>query len=232
MQISKIEVELQDHMGSDRSIAESAWTSSLVKSSKSKKPDEDVSKVIKYLAEHKHSTPFESVVFRFWIRMPIYIDRQHMTHRIASHNGLSGRYRTLPSDFMSIPQDVMDIVSKVDPAKSLMWKAQYDKLCKDSHDFYLSALNDLKTAQTSGIIDNREYKRAREIIRGPTPIATMTERITTMNLRSFANYQKLRNSEHAQVEIVDVAQQMLEQVKLKNICPISVSCLESTGWNI
>ena len=34
-----------------------------------------------------------------------------------------------------------------------------------------------------------------------------------MNMRSFANFQKLRNSEHAQLEIRDIAVKMLELVK-------------------
>ena len=33
------------------------------------------------------------------------------------------------------------------------------------------------------------------------------------NMRSFANFQKLRNSEHAQVEIREIAREMLELVK-------------------
>jgi thymidylate synthase ThyX len=60
----------------------------------------------------------------------------------------------------------------------------------------------------------------------------MTERVTIFNLRSFANYQKLRNSPHAQPEIRQVAQLMLEAVKEANICPIAIEALERNGWNI
>ena len=60
----------------------------------------------------------------------------------------------------------------------------------------------------------------------------MTERVTIMNLRSFTNYQKLRNSEHAQPEIQEVAKLMLEQVKLHKVSPIAIEFLEKNGWNL
>jgi thymidylate synthase ThyX len=53
-----------------------------------------------------------------------------------------------------------------------------------------------------------------------------------MNLRSFANYQRLRNSDHAQPEIRLVAQKMLEEVKKADVAPVAIRTLESIGWRI
>jgi thymidylate synthase ThyX len=53
-----------------------------------------------------------------------------------------------------------------------------------------------------------------------------------MNLRSFANYQKLRNSEHAQPEIKTVAQLMLAEVEDKNMCPVAIHTLKEKHWEL
>jgi thymidylate synthase ThyX len=166
-----------------------------------------------------------------------------MTHRIATHNGLSGRYRTMPTDYFDLPDDVDTILAKADKLPNHfptpenpntewdMFSAYYESCERATHNYKLS-VEKLKLAEKQQIITNAEFKRAREIIRGQLPTAGMTERLTVMNLRSFANYQKLRNSSHAQPEIRDVAQKMLEQVKQANICPVALAALEASGWQI
>lgn len=229
--MNQIKVELQESMGNDRTIASAAWTSSLDYQKKQTKTDEDVIRVVKMLAENKHATPFESVIFRFWIKLPIAIDRQHMTHRIASNNGMSGRYRTMPNEYLEVPQDVIDIYNKVHPMEAELMIQTYNKLCKDANDFYENECKAMKAASTD-MITNNDYKRVREFLRGVLPQHNMTERVTIMNLRSFANYQKLRNSSHAQPEIRQIAQLMLEQVKKANIAPIAIEWLEKNNWDI
>jgi len=226
--MKQIKVELQESMGSDRSIAEAAWTSSSDFQGKQRKTNEQVENIINMLANDKHATPFESVVFRFWIKMPIAIDRQHMTHRIGSHNGMSGRYRTMPTEFLAMPEDVESILNRI----NLKITEAYEHVCSLANSNYALAMKDLKIAKANNNITNEEYKRAREFIRGMLPQHNMTERVTVFNLRSFANYQKLRNSKHAQPEIQEVARQMLDAVKAANICPIALEALERNGWNI
>ncbi|NJO65879.1 MAG: FAD-dependent thymidylate synthase [Richelia sp. RM2_1_2] len=228
MQKSTILVELQEFMGNDRKIAESAWTSSFDKSKREQKTDAQVTDIVQRLAKDGHSTPFESVVFRFWIRMPIHTDRQFMTHRIQSASGLSGRYRTMPTDFYEIPPDVQEILNKTD--KGSLIYSDYQWLCQKTIESYNNAINHLKIAERTNIINNSEFKRAREIIRGQLPLSVFTERTSIMNLRSFANFQKLRGSKHAQPEIQKVAKLMLDEVKKANICPIAIESLEKKNW--
>lgn len=226
--MTQIKVELQESMGTDRSIAEAAWTSSTEYKKKKIKTQEDVEKLVIRLANDKHSTPFESVILRFWIKMPIQSDRQHMTHRIASHNGMSGRYRTMPDEWMLIPEDVDAITEKV----NYSLEDEYNSICNRANLWYKKALEQAKQAEKDGYITNNEYKRFREFYRGVLPQNNMTERITIMNLRSFANYQKLRNSKHAQPEIQQIAKLMLEEVKRKNIAPVAIEWLEKNNWNL
>lgn len=237
--MSQIQVELQESMGNDRRVAESAWTSSATHDTKLSKTDEQVASLVNRLADEHHATPFESVVFRFWIKMPIATDRQHMTHRIASHNGMSGRYRTMPSEFLDVPDDVEQILSRlnltyVNPSNTPLDPiAEYIEMCTKANSFYQSLVYALKLEEKKNAsINNAEFKRLREFFRGVLPQHNMTERVTVMNLRSFANYQRLRNSEHAQPEIREVAQLMLEAVKAANVCPVALEALERNGWQI
>lgn len=227
--MNQIKVELQETMGSDLSIANAAWTSTYDKNKREDKYlDQDkINSLVRRLILDHHGTPIESVIFRFWIRMPIFVDRQHMTHRIASHNGLSGRYRTMPEDFYEIPEDVNLILNKC--AMQFVAKDYYN-ICSEANSSYRQAINQLKTMENTKIITNNEFKRVREVLRGQLPTSGLTERTSIMNLRSFANYQKQRNSEYAQPEIKKVAELMLEEVKRANICPIAIKTLEEIEW--
>lgn len=227
--MNQIKVELQETMGSDLSIANAAWTSTYDKDKREDKYlDQDkINSLVRRLILDHHGTPIESVIFRFWIRMPIFVDRQHMTHRIASHNGLSGRYRTMPEDFYEIPEDVNLILNKC--AMQFVAKDYYN-ICSEANSSYRQAINQLKTMENTKIITNNEFKRVREVLRGQLPTSGLTERTSIMNLRSFANYQKQRNSEYAQPEIKRVAELMLEEVKRANICPIAIKTLEEIEW--
>jgi thymidylate synthase (FAD) len=225
----QIQVELQDSFGDDAAIASAAWTSSLDYQKKQSRSTEDVERVVKMLADLGHSVPFESVVFRFWIKMPISADRQFMTHRIASHSGMSGRYRTMPAEFQHIPTDILDITYKADIATNIH---EYETLCRTANYWYQDVLRDLKEKKNNGTITDAEYKRVREFCRGVLPQNNLTERVTTINLRSFANFIRLRLSEHAQPEIRSVAEMMLAEVKEKSKCPIAIEWLEKNEWRL
>lgn len=230
--MSQIKVELQETMGSDHAIANAAWTSSLDYQKKKSRTEEDVKRVVEMLANSKHSVPFESVVFRFWIKMPIATDRQFMSHRIASHSGMSGRYRTMPSEFLYIPEDIRKLTRKIEGSNTLGLEEAYIRHCEVANNFYKRVVEISKQAEKQGIISNSEFKRTREFYRGALPQHNMTERVTVMNLRSFANFIKLRLKPEAQPEIREVARQMLEEVKKSGVCPIAIETLEKNGWEL
>lgn len=234
MNEGKIQVELQEFMGSDESIANAAWTSTYDKNRREERYDDPdkIRALVPRLIREGHSTPVESVVLRFWIRMPIFTDRQHMTHRVASHNGLSGRYRTMPGDWFPLPDDVLAIFDKINANAGKRVSREYDELCDEVYAAYSDWVTFAKSAESQGTITNAEYKRVREIVRGVLPTSGMVERTTILNLRSFANYQRLRNSDHAQVEIRQVARLMLAEVERRGVAPIAVATLKEIGWRI
>lgn len=228
--MSQIQIELQAVYGGDREIAEAAWTSSLGRQAKVKRTDEDVKRVIDLLADQKHSVPFESVIFRFWLKLPIAIDRQLMTHRLQSASGMSARYRRMPTEYLDVADDVQEIYKRIQEEEHLL--TNYYSICESANTFYSMECEKLKKLFDENIITNDEYKRVREFLRGVLPQHNMTERISIMNLRSWANFYKLRSDKHAQLEIQQVASLMFEAVKASNVIPFALDALERNGWNI
>jgi thymidylate synthase (FAD) len=229
---SQIKVELQEVMGSDKAIANAAWTSSFDYEKKKARNEEDIKRVVNLLADEKHSVPFESVIFRFWMRLPIAIDRQLMTHRIASHSGMSGRYRTMPDEYLYIPDDINVLLDKVDPTNIYDPDLGYDSICTAANAQYKKAIELFKMHKDLGTITNDEYKRLREFYRGMLPQHNMTERVTVINLRSWANFYKLRSKPNAQKEIQTIADLMLKEIERVNPCPIALEALKRNNWSI
>ena len=227
MGFAQIQVELQEWMGSDRAIAESAWTSSTLQSAKSVKTDADVARIVNMLATERHRVPFESVVLRFWSSIPIFTDRQIMTHRWASHNGMSGRYRTMPLDYYYLPLPLNSILERSGVDLDL-----YDRVCREANNAYSSCISKLKESKGSSLISEAEFKRARELVRGMLPQSNMTERTTTINLRSFANMVCQRTAEYAQPEIRHQVSLMKDTLIQKEVCPIACRALEAIGWDL
>ena len=89
-------VELVDMMGDDSRVAWAARTST---GGGSKTPERD-RRLIHYLFRHKHHSPLEHVVFTFEMKVPIFVARQLMRHRIGwSFNELSRRYVSPKPEF-------------------------------------------------------------------------------------------------------------------------------------
>lgn len=232
----QIRVELQSHWGSDRVIAETAWVSSKTNTARLSMPDSEVERLVKQLANDGHGSPFEQVYFRFWVNLPISVDRHLMTHRHKSSNSLSGRYRTLPTEFLPIQQDIIDIINKFNGVyrkpDDLELIYEYYNICVQANDTYSKAISMAKEALHEGKLTNDEFKRFREFYRGILPQHNMTERIVTFNLRSLANFFKQRLDKATQPETRLVAELMLKEIKNNNVCPIAIEALEKKGWVI
>jgi thymidylate synthase (FAD) len=84
-----------DHMGSDLRVVEAARVSYQSPS----KGDEADKKLLHYLLKNKHTSPFEMCKITFNIRMPIFVMRQFIRHRMQNVNEVSARYSVLPEEF-------------------------------------------------------------------------------------------------------------------------------------
>ena len=94
-----IEVTYVDHMGSDLSVANAARVSFGKKSEMDtsdvwgppKLKDKD-SKLIRYLAKHKHISPFGHCFASFHVKAPVFVARQLVKHKFLRWNEISRRY--------------------------------------------------------------------------------------------------------------------------------------------
>lgn len=85
-----MEVELIDYMGSDLTVVNAARVSYQKHSDELRPRDE---RLIKYLAEHKHWSPFSHAFLQFRIKAPIFVARQLAKHQVGlSWNEVSRRY--------------------------------------------------------------------------------------------------------------------------------------------
>ena len=89
-------VELLGFYGSDRVIAQSAWTST----SRDLSPEKEarIPKLIEMLWSEGHETPFEKANVHFLVTCDIASHIHLLKHRIASINAESARYKELKED--------------------------------------------------------------------------------------------------------------------------------------
>ena len=161
--------------------------------------------LIRYLMRHKHNTPFEMVEFKFHIKMPIFIARQHMRHRTASINELSARYSVVPDEYFKPPfyreqssDNKQDSKGKVELDEQL--SEQPNEICRGAFLVYNNLL---------------EYGCCRELSRSHLPQSTYTEFYWKINLHNLLHYLQLRMEAGAQKEIRDYANAIYDLVKDK-----------------
>ena len=66
--------------------------------------------LINFLMRERHGTPFEAPTFRFDVRAPIFVIREHFRHRVGhSYNEESGRYSKIKTDFYVPERDAVRV---------------------------------------------------------------------------------------------------------------------------
>jgi thymidylate synthase (FAD) len=212
-------VRLVDHMGSDLSVVRAARVSYDAAWRAGEDQGSDA-KLIKYLWNHKHSTPFESVVFTFEVKAPLFVFRQWHRHRTWSFNELSARYRELPEEIYMPPFRAQAINNKqgsegyVNEADAVTLEELFKNSYKVSFDAY-------KYAVKAGV--------AREVARSVLPVATYSHMFATVNLLNLLKFVTLRDDTHAQYEIQVYAKAMLELIKPH--VPVCVLAYEQSRKN-
>ena len=185
-------VELLGHYGSDEVIACSAWTSTSRDLDEKKR--ERIPKLINMLWSHGHETPFEKGSVHFLVDCDIASHIHLLKHRISSLNAESARYKELKEDKTFIPDDWPEF-----------WQQQLKQYTEDGNRLYHKCLADLEP--------ELGRKRAKESARFFKTYNSRIQADVQFNMRSFANFIKLRKSEHAQKEIREIAEKMLDLVK-------------------
>ena len=198
-------VELLGFYGSDRVIAQSAWTST----SRDLSPEKEarIPKLIKMLWSEGHETPFEKANVHFLVTCDIASHIHLLKHRIASINAESARYKELKEDKFYVPEDWKSTTDNTNLQNATLeaWAKTLKETTVGSNYLYHECLEEL-----TPILGR---KRAKESARFFKAYNSQITADIQFNMRSFANFLKLRASEHAQVEIKDIAWEMYRLVE-------------------
>ena len=222
-----IKVTYDEHMGSDLSVVNKARVS-FGKKSKWKREnvygtdeigayEEEVlslfdkdAKLIKYLAEHKHFSPFGHAFASFHVKAPIFVARQLVKHKFLRWNEISRRYVDDEPEFY-----VPDV-----------WRGRSADKKQGSSDKPATLSLTSGYGANQYFVDMGEYYRdllsdgvAPEQARMVLPQSTMTEWYWSGSLDAFADMCKLRCKEDTQYETRLVADQISEH--MQKLFPVS-----------
>jgi len=210
----KNKVELIGYYGSDEVIACSAWTSTSRNLSEDKR--KRIGKLINMLWSEGHETPFEKGQVHFLVDTDIASHIHLLKHRISSLNAESARYKELKEDKYYLPEDW----DKCNLSEDFSFDGDYNRLtiCEDQNwsdvlEEYTKLGNKLYHQCIADLEPHLGRKRAKESARFFKTYNSQIQADVMFNMRSFANFIKLRNSEHAQLEIREIAQQMWDLVE-------------------
>lgn len=179
-----------DHMGTDERIVEAARISY---KSPSKGEDSD-KKLLQYLWKNKHTSPFEMCKLTLNIKMPIFVMRQYVRHRMQNLNEVSARYTELPNEFY-IPEK---------------WRAQDTKNKQSSNEDGFLGQSQSELSDRLRLVCSTAYEQykilldcgvAREMARMVLPVNIYTEIYSCWDLKNLLHFIALRDDPHAQWEI-------------------------------
>ena len=199
-------VQLIGHYGSDITHAQSAWTSTIRELSDEKV--QRIPKLLKMLADQGHHTIFEKSSLHFLVDCDIASHIHLLKHRVGvSINGESARYKELKEDKYYLPEDWKNVPDAELAANKVEsnWANNLKAYVEQGNALYHRCVKDLEP------ILGR--KRAKESARFFKTYNSQIQADVMFNWRSFAHFLALRNKPDAQLEIREIAADMLKLVK-------------------
>jgi len=196
-----MKAELVDYMGTDATVANAARVSF----NKHKNSfDERDEKLITYLADHNHWTPFAHPQITLRIKAPISIRTQCFKHKIGfTENEISRRYVSdAPEFFDPTWRGAPTNGAKQGSSEALMGTSVPNAL-------YQTALDSCTFAYDRLLKEGVAPEQARFVL----PQGMYTEWYWTGSLSAFARFYKQRTHEGAQQEIKELADMIQEIVE-------------------
>jgi thymidylate synthase (FAD) len=170
-----------------------------------KKVNEDRG-LIRYLARHRHTTPFEMVEVKFHHVMPIFVARQWIRHRTANVNEYSARYSVVRDRFY---HPTAENVRKQSASNRQGGEEPMDPVTAKE---FLDYLDEIERGYAK-YEHFLEKGVAREIARIALPASVYTEWYWKIDLHNLFHFLSLRMDAHAQQEIRDYADAMFALVQ-------------------
>ena len=214
--MTQIKATYVDHMGTDLTVVNAARVSFGNQSKwnpnfRDEPPlYERDAKLIKYLAEHEHYSPFGHCFASFHVKAPIFVARQLVKHKFLRWNEISRRYVDGPPEFY-VPE---------------VWRGRSaDKKQGSEGIVDVGDWGDTNWACLTAYNDLLEQGVAPEQARMVLPQSTMTEWYWSGSLDAFAHLCNLRCKPDAQYETRLVAEQI--SVEMGDMFPVSWEALTS-----
>ena len=209
-----IEATYIDHMGTDLTVANAARVSF---GKQSEMDTSDVwgpptlkdkdAKLISYLAEHKHMSPFGHCFASFHIKAPVFVARQLVKNKLLRWNEISRRYVDSEPEFFHPTE----------------WRGRSDDKKQGSEGVIESLRPTYSKTLIKIAMDNYKHLLSEgvcpEQARMVLPQSMMTEWYWSGSLDAFADMCKLRCASDTQAETQEVAKQI--SVKMHELFPVS-----------
>ena len=208
-------VELLDYMGDDGlTCVNAARVSFDQKSETLSKRDHNL---LEYLLKNRHTSVFEHNVLTFSFKVPLFVARQHMRHRTWSFNEVSRRYTNRNLDFY-LPEFFRE-QSESNRQGSLL-TSTHDPVLDTIHGTFMDHHHKASEAVKLHVKDSLKlYDKmlkggiCKEQARIVLPQNLYTRYWGTVNLNNFIKFIALRDHEHAQKEIQEMAKACKSLVK-------------------
>jgi len=206
-------IEVVDSLGTDLTVVNSARVSFGKRKEKFDKSDE---RLVRYLAKHKHYSPFRHLQVQFHIKAPEFVMRQAYKHVVGiettsnsstkdhAWNEISGRY--VPVEDFYMPE-VWRKQSQ-DNKQASEGELDYDGQ-ETASSLYRTGINETKRIYEELVNLGVAKEQARIIL----PLNQYTEVYWTASFQAVMNFIELRNEKTAQIEIQEYAKVLLNQMK-------------------
>lgn len=194
-------VELVEGWGSDERIVEAARMSTN-KGFKGwgteDQPGDE--RLLAYLYNHKHATPFEMGGLIVEVKAPIFVFREWHRHRTQSFNEASARYVAMPNEnYMPTTDRVMAGANTATTNKQAQGNGK--ALTAEEADQWLAALAALYDHAEAVYQQGLAIGVPKELARLPMPVARYSKMRASANLRNWLGFLTLRQAPEAQYEI-------------------------------
>ena len=225
-------IEVIDSLGDDLTVVNSARVSFGKRKSTWSASDR---RLCKYLAKHKHYSPFRHLQVQFHIKAPEFVMRQWYKHVVGiettsnsstkdhAWNEISGRY--VPVEEFYIPEiwrkqsedNKQASEGVLESENNSRAKHYYDTALSTTVNMYNRLINDLGVAK----------EQARVIL----PLSQYTEVYWTASFQAIMNFIELRNEKTSQIEIQEYAKSLLECM-YDTFPKITEIWAEAHGWEM
>ena len=219
-------IEVLDSLGNDLTVANSARVSFGKRKKIYDKSDE---RLVRYLAKHKHFSPFRHLVVQFHIKAPEFVMRQWYKHVVGiettssyptkdhAWNEISGRY--VPVEEYYIPEN---------------WRQQSEDN-KQASEGKISGQEEAAEAYAKAVQIGKHYYEkllklgvAKEQARIVMPLSQYTEVYWTASFQAIMNFIELRDEPTSQWEIREYAK-VLKSIMF-DIYPSTTQIWEDLYW--